>query len=62
MAVLLLACWCMAVPKSFGVLLVLKSLCGVANANGIFDFCAPSYPHCKLKGSPPKMPSSPIEI
>jgi hypothetical protein len=36
MVVLLLACWCMAVPTSFVVLLVFKSLCGVANADDIF--------------------------
>jgi hypothetical protein len=36
MVALLFACWCMAVPKSFVVFLVFKSLCGVANTDDIF--------------------------
>jgi hypothetical protein len=36
MVVLLFACWCMDVPKSFVALLVFKSICGVANTDDIF--------------------------
>jgi hypothetical protein len=43
-------CWCMAVPKSFVVSLVFKSLCGVANADDVYAHttAAPERTHVSV--------------
>jgi hypothetical protein len=56
MVVLLFACWCMAVPKSFVALLVFKSLCGVANTNYIFTHLL-QIELCKVKSGTQKISS-----